>query len=92
MGYINAQNILPAEVLKLIHEYIDGEYLYIPRITGTNKSWGEKNGTRTNLSERDKDIYKKYSDGWGYSELALTYFLSEKSIRKIVYKEKRCEK
>lgn len=92
MGYINAQNILPKAILKLIHEYVDGEYLYIPRITGTEKSWGEKNGTRTSLTERDKDIYNKYTSGQTYPELALQYYLSEKSIQRIVYKEKRCGK
>ena len=31
MKYTNAKSILPEELLTLIQDYIDGEYLYIPR-------------------------------------------------------------
>lgn len=31
MKYIKAQDVLPEEIVKIIQEYIDGEYLYIPR-------------------------------------------------------------
>ncbi len=31
MGYIKAEEILPAEVIELIQQYVDGRNIYIPR-------------------------------------------------------------
>ena len=31
MGYKNAIRVLPDDLIMAIQEYIDGEYLYIPR-------------------------------------------------------------
>ena len=42
MKYIKAQDVLPEDILKMIKEYVDGEYLYVPRKKGNQKSWGEK--------------------------------------------------
>ena len=44
MRYVKAQDVLPKDLLKLIQEYVDGEYLYVPRKNGNQKSWGEKSG------------------------------------------------
>ncbi len=88
MGYFKAQNVLPEEVIKLIQEYVDGEYLYIPRKNGNEKSWGEKKGTRNCLKERNVEIFKKHIAGANVIELAEQYYLSEKSIRRIISKEK----
>jgi Mor family transcriptional regulator len=88
MAYIKAQNVLPGEIINLIQEYIDGECLYIPRKSGKEKSWGEKNGTRKNLEHRDAEIFNKYINGSTITELVKMYYLSDKSIRRIVNKEK----
>lgn len=40
MKYKKAQNVLPEEILELIQNYVDGEYLYIPRKSKNKKSWG----------------------------------------------------
>jgi Mor family transcriptional regulator len=88
MGYVSAQSVLPEEIIKLIQEYVDGEYLYVPRKSTNQKSWGEKNGTRSTLKNRDKEIFNKYSKGYKVIELATMYYLSEKSIRRIIGKEK----
>lgn len=88
MAYIKAQNVLPEEVINLIQEYVDGECLYIPRKSGKEKSWGEKNGTRENLKLRDAEIFNKYINGTTIIELTKIYYLSDKSIRRIVNKEK----
>lgn len=88
MGYIKAQNVLPKEIIELLQEYIDGEYLYIPRKNGNEKSWGEKNGTRDNIKKRDLEIFHKYISGVTVMNLAEEYYLSEKSIRRIISKEK----
>ena len=31
MKYSNAHSILPVDIVKIIQQYVDGEYLYIPR-------------------------------------------------------------
>ena len=44
MKYKKAQEILPDNIIKIIQEYVDGEYLYIPRIKERIKYF-LKNGT-----------------------------------------------
>ncbi len=88
MKYTNAKSILPEELLTLIQDYIDGEYLYIPRKQENQKSWGEKNGAKKGLLERNRDIYEHYLAGIPISELAHLHFLSEKSIRRIIAQQK----
>lgn len=89
MSYIKAQDVLPEEILKIIQEYIDGEYLYIPRKNENHKSWGEKSGIKDSLKIRNNEIYKKHLNGATINELAQEYYLSEKSIRRIIGQEKR---
>jgi len=88
MAYIKAQNVLPEEIINLIQKYVDGECLYIPRKIGNERSWGEKNGTRKSLKLRDAEIFIKYTTGATISELTTMYYLSDKSIRRIINKEK----
>lgn len=88
MSYISAQSVLPEKLIKLIQEYVDGEYLYVPRKNENQKSWGEKNGTRITLKKRDTEIFTKYTEGTTIIELTMMYYLSEKSIRRILSKEK----
>ena len=89
MKYIKAQDVLPEDVLKLIQKYVDGSYLYIPKKSENRRSWGEKNGTKNNLKIRNNEIFNKYLSGITVEELTLQYYLSEKSIRRIIYEEKR---
>ena len=84
MEYKKAFDVLPEEIIYLIQEYIDGEYLYIPRKEGSKKSWGEVSGTKEDLSKRNLEIYKRYNLGVQIRYLAEEYYLSEKTIRKIV--------
>ena len=89
MGYRKAETILPPEVGALIQQYVDGEYIYIPRREGKRKSWGETTGCRKETSERNQRIYRDYRSGTRMDELAEKYFLSVKSIQRIVKEEKR---
>ncbi|HML33217.1 CD3324 family protein [Sporomusa sphaeroides] len=57
MGYKNAICVLPDKLIAAIQEYIDGEYLYIPRKVENKKSWGELKNTRNFLSTRNKAIF-----------------------------------
>ncbi|WLR42350.1 CD3324 family protein [Bacillus carboniphilus] len=85
MGYKNANQVLPEELITQLQEYIDGEYLYIPRKKGNERSWGEKSGTKEELLMRNKIIHQKYRTGTNKETLAEEYHLSIKSIERIIY-------
>ena len=89
MGYRKAETILPPEVVALIQQYVDGEYIYIPRREGKRKSWGETTGCRKETSERNRRLYRDYRAGMRMKELAEKYFLSIKSIQRIVTEERK---
>ena len=89
MKYIKALDVLPEEIIKIIQEYIDGEYLYVPRKDENHKSWGENSGIKKSLKIRNNEIFQKYLKGFTINELAREYFLSDKSIRRIINEEKQ---
>ena len=78
MKYIKAIDVLPKEILEII-----------PRKYENHKSWGEKSGIKSSLKIRNNEIYKKYLQGTPIYELTREYFLSEKSIRRIISIEKQ---
>ena len=84
MSYKKATQILPQELLEKIQEYIDGEFLYIPRISENKKDWGTSTSTRRELQDRNARIYADYLAGDRIETLAEKYFLSVKSIQRIV--------
>jgi len=83
MSYKKATNILPKELLERVQEYVDGEFLYIPRISDNKKDWGAATTTRQELRERNARIYADYLTGCEMEVLAEKYFLSLKSIQRI---------
>lgn len=89
MRYIKASNVLPVEMIKAIQEYVDGEFLYIPRKNDNRKAWGEKSGIRDILKNRNDEIFQKHNEGTAIRELSLMYYLSEQSIRRIIREQKR---
>lgn len=86
MSYKRADEILPTELLKEIHKYINGEYLYIPIKHEKKLAWGTKSGYRHELDKRNQTIFTLYQKGVTVSELSEKYFLSEKSIYRIINK------
>ena len=58
MRYLKAQNVLPEDVISIIQQFVDGEFVYIPRKSGEQRSWGEKSGTKDSLKERYKQIFR----------------------------------
>lgn len=86
MGYISAEEILPIEVIELIQQYVDGENIYIPRKSAHRQAWGAGTQIKQELLARDRQIYKDYLAGSKASELACKYYLSEKSIQRILRK------
>ena len=88
MSYVKAVDVLPDEILALIQNYIDGEYIYIPRKEDNKKSWGENTNSRKEIRMRNSKIYEDYKRGIKVKELAEKYFLSDKSIQRIVLQKK----
>lgn len=84
MSYRRAEQILPNEIIELIQNYVDGECIYIPRKENSRKNWGENTSIREELKERNLCIYIDYQMGMKGSEIAKKYFLSVKSIQRII--------
>ncbi len=84
MGYIRAEEILPIDVIELIQQYVDGENIYIPRKAARRQAWGTGTQIRQELLVRNRQIYEEHLAGSKTSELAYKYYLSEKSIQRIL--------
>lgn len=89
MGYVKAEEILPIEIIELIQQYVDGQNIYIPRKADSRASWGSGTEIRSELGVRNRRIYVDYTSGKRIPELAEIYYLSEKSIQRIIREEKR---
>lgn len=89
MSYRSAEEILPMEIIELIQQYVDGENIYIPRKDEHRRAWGEGTQIKAELSARNQEIYSEYLSGMKMKDLAEKYFLSEKSIQRIVYQAKK---
>lgn len=89
MSYINAKKLLPMDLVELIQDYIDGEYIYIPKKEDNKKSWGENTNIKNELTFRNNNIYEKYIDGYSVEELADKFYLSKKSIHRIILNKKK---
>lgn len=89
MSYIKATHLLPIDLLAKIQEYIDGEYIYIPKIDENKLQWGSNTNTRSELKIRNKKIYNDYLNGLTSDSLSKKYFLSIKSIQRIVRQQKQ---
>ena len=91
MSYIKAEQLLPQELLVMIQEYAQGQYLYIPKKAQSRKEWGSNTDSRQQLRIRDEEIYHRYKQGIPVQCLAEEYFLSTKSIQRILRNEKNRE-
>ena len=88
MSYKRAEEILPMEIIELIQQYVDGTNIYIPRKEEHKKEWGSSTSYKGELQRRNRLIYKDYLNGTKVCELAENYYLSEKSIQRIIRQEK----
>lgn len=91
MSYIKADEVLPQNIIEIIQRYIDGENIYIPKKSDKRIGWGEKSGINEELKKRNSLIYNDYLSGEKISVLADRYYLSEKSIQRIIRKMKTNE-
>ena len=84
-SYINADSLLPPELIEEIQKYVQGSLVYIPRPRKHRLGWGRKNGTREFLDQRNAAIRAAKAQGRGIEDLADEYALSPDGIRKILY-------
>lgn len=84
MSYQNPIDLLPKELIEEIQEYVEGKTIYIPKKKANRKHWGENTDTRHFLMSRNCQICSDYQSGMSRKELAEKYFLSEKSIQRIL--------
>ena len=87
MKYKNAKDVLPEEVLMLVQEYIQGEYIYVP--IKDKQIVKPCTDYKNELAKRNTHIYTKYLEGMSNKQLSQIYNLSESSIRRIVIKQRR---
>lgn len=91
MNYENAGELLPEKLLKEVKKYAAGKLLYIPQ-DDDKKAWGEASGYRQLLVRRNQLIYNKYLHGTPIAELSKEYYLSQETIKRIVYSKKNTNK
>lgn len=84
MSYKKANDILPHTLLIAVQQYIDGEYMYIPRKADSKLPWGANTDTRKMIKARNREIRDKRLKGCSVGDLSEQYFLSEKAIYKIL--------
>lgn len=89
MSYRSAAQILPADLLEQVQKYTDGEYVYIPRLPARKRPWGSVTAAKQDYDARNRAVYDEHLSGCSSKELSEKYFLSEKSIQRIVRRMKR---
>jgi Mor family transcriptional regulator len=85
MKYVKANGILPESLIIEIQKYIQGETIYIPKKKAFHRKWGTRSGTRKAIDERNSAIRTAFKGGRTIDQLAVEYYLSTETIKKIVY-------
>lgn len=89
MSYVNARKIFPDEILEIIQNYVDGEYIYIPKKEENKKSWGELTKSKEEILIRNTRIYEDYLTGLSIQSLSERYYLSPKTIQRIISQKRK---
>ena len=89
MSYASARDILPENILKIIQQSVDGECIYIPKKEENKIAWGELTQSKNEISNRNASIYRDHLSGIPIQNLSERYYLSPKSIQRIVSQEKK---
>ncbi len=82
MSYLRAEDVLPKEVIETIQQYVSGKSIYIP--SREKQDWGSKTDTKQLLHSRNLEIYQKYQSGVSIRDLEAQYYLSDKSLQRII--------
>ena len=85
MKYRRAPDVLPADLLREVQKYTQGETLYVPKAK-ERKKWGEESGARSFYRQRNEEIRNRYLQKVRIERLADEYCLSEDMIRKILFR------
>jgi DNA-binding NarL/FixJ family response regulator len=88
LSYKKGVELLSAHLLKEVQKYIDGGLIYIPK-KSERVGWGHLNGSKKLLEKRNDKIFELYKNGISLDEIAHIYYLSEETIKKIVYGKKQ---
>lgn len=88
MKYVNANEVLPKELILKLQEYAQGCYIYVPKIEETARDRQSRTEYKIELEKRNQHIYVKYLEKWSKKEIARQYHLSEASIRRIIFAQK----
>ena len=86
MSYINAKSVLPEEMIEEIQKYVNGVNLYIPKVSEANSTCSSY---QLELCRRNQEIYGRFLQGEKVAALAAEYYLSDKSIYRILGKMKK---
>lgn len=89
MKYINAAEILPAEFVECLQDYIQGAYVYVPKREEDSRKVSKKTDYKVELEKRNGHMYTKYLEGWSNREISSLYHVSESSVRRVILQQKR---
>ena len=89
MSYAKARDIFPDEILEMIQKYVEGEYVYIPKKDENKIAWGELTQSKKELLNRNARIYEDYLTGMSTQSLSESYYLSLKTIQRIILQKKK---
>lgn len=84
MGYKRADDVLPESILESLQKYVSGETIYVPKKNAGRKKWGSGTGVNERLRLRNEQILEQHQKGITVKELAQRYYLTEKSIQRIL--------
>ncbi|MCM1135423.1 MAG: CD3324 family protein [Clostridium sp.] len=84
MSYKRAEDVLPESVLEILQEYVSGETIYVPKKKNCRKKWGSNTDMKEKLRLRNEKIREQHQKGISTKELAQNYYLTEKSIQRIL--------
>ncbi|MDE5951566.1 MAG: hypothetical protein K2H12_08310, partial [Acetatifactor sp.] len=87
-NYMNAEQVLPPQLLEQVQRYAAGKLLYVPQTQETARLWGEGTGQRSYYRKRNQMIRNKHAYGTGIPQLAREYCLSQETVKKIVYNKR----
>lgn len=81
MSYINANIVLPKELIREIQRYVKGINLYIPKVPEKKSN---PSSYKLEIRLRNQEIYELFLQGEKVSQLATKYHLPDKSIYRIL--------